>query len=529
MSEHRLIWNDALGLCRQDGPGHTAPVSQMEHVHNGVYSATRLGLLAQRGELETREALTTLRSFRAMQVKEPGNRQGCLRWYWEETEPVDTNAAFFIGMALMILYLAEGEKLDESVRAAIREIVADLAVWFGQELHIADPIYPNKYMGDLVCSWLAFEVLGREPTEELLRKSREWCDYWRREHWGWGEHMSAVYTMVLLNELSAVLLFCRAMPEAIRHDFRGLFENLMVINDAFGQGPRVPVIRSYAFAGSAESLPYRDFIRSKPHETELEGLSALSNLGGLYGAWYYRAGWLELAPPKREMSEWLEVPCRDKAVARAIIKPQIRIGAMSHYPIMEGVDHQTWGLSWQTFPAALWRPAGDWGFWRWATRSGDCERGHPAFSKASAYLGNALSTKVDPPPIPRMTSTLSPDGQLTMQRRLPVPSEADWDEVSDSFCLFDSHAQITANGVQLTLRWPDATVVVKWRGEGEPVWEPSAQGGNWVVRYDRAALAGATVLAHHWELTLSQTRLFPEKFQAGDPGDDQHDADQAHR
>ena len=100
-----------------------------------------------------------------------------------------------------------------------------------------DPIYPNKYMGDLVCTWLAGEVLGREPSEELLSKTKSWCDYWRREHWGWGEHMSAVYSMVLLNELSAVLLFCRKMPDEIRTDFRGLFENLMAINDAFAPGP----------------------------------------------------------------------------------------------------------------------------------------------------------------------------------------------------------------------------------------------------------------------------------------------------
>ena len=68
MSGPKLSWNEELGLCRQDGPGHTAPVSEMSYVHNGVYSATRLGLLAQRGELDTLTALATLRSFRAMQV-----------------------------------------------------------------------------------------------------------------------------------------------------------------------------------------------------------------------------------------------------------------------------------------------------------------------------------------------------------------------------------------------------------------------------------------------------------------------------
>jgi len=506
MSDPKLSWNEELGLCRQEAPGHTLPVSKFASVHNGVYSATRLGLLAQRGELDTEMALATLRSFRAMQVAEPGVCQGGMRWYWEETEPVDTNAAFFIGMALMMLYLAEGEKLDEAVRAAIREIVADLAVWFNHELEEADPRYPNKCMGDLACSWLASEVLGKEPSDQLLKTSREWCEYWRREHWGWGEHMSAVYSMVLLNEMSAVLLYCSGMPDEVRSDLRGLFENLMALNDAFGDGPRVPVIRSYAFKGSAEVLPYRKFIRTVPHEADLRSLSVVSNLGGLYGAWFYRAGWNDMAPEEQTISSWLEVPCRDEAVARAIVKPQIRIGAMSHYPIMEGVDHQTWGLSWQTFPAALWRPAGDWGFWRWATRAGDCERGHPAFGKESAYLGNALSTKVTPPPIPRMTSTLTQDGVLTMERTLPVPAAAEWDEVCDSFVILDSDAVIAANGKQLELRWPDAVVTIRWLGDSVPKWEPLERGGHWVVRYDRAALVGVDSLTHRWELTLTESK-----------------------
>jgi len=307
--------------------------------------------------------------------------------------------------------------------------------------------------------------------------------------------------MVLLNELSAVLLYGRSVPSETRSDFFGLFENLMAINDTYGQGPRVPVIRSYAFSGSAEVLSYREFIRSIPNDADLQATSIVSNLGGLYGAWYHRDGWLEMAPPKQDTSSWITVPCRDDAVARARVKPWMRIGAMSHYPIMEGVDHQDWGLSWQTFPAALWRPEGDWGFWRWTTRSGECERGHPAFSKASAYLGNALSTKVTPPPIPRMTSTLTPEGELTMERSLPVPAAAEWDEVRDSFVILDSDAVITAGTNQLELRWPDSVVTITWLGEGTPVWKPEGRGGNWEVGYDRTALSGIDQLVHRWLLS----------------------------
>ena len=199
---------------------------------------------------------------------------------------------------------------------------------------------------------------------------------------------------------------------------------------------------------------------------------------------------------------WMEIPCFGDSVARAVVKPQIRIGAMSHYPIMNGVDHFSWGLSWQTFPAALWRKAGDWGFWRWTARSEDWVRAHPAVRKSDAYSGNGLTKHMETPPIPRMTSTLTPEGKLTMERIIPTPNAAQWDELSDSFCLLDSDAGITVEGAQLTLRWPDATVVVKLLGDGLPEWKPEENGGNWILSYYRESLTATESLTHRWELEL---------------------------
>ncbi len=91
-----------------------------------------------------------------------------------------------------------------------------------------------------------------------------------------------------------------------------------------------------------------------------------------------------------------------------------------------------------------------------------------------------------------------------MERCLPVPVEADWDEVTDGLVILDSDAEITAEGVRLTLRWSDATVVVTWLGDGEPVWKSEAKGGQWIVSYDRTALANGEKLTHNWELELKQ-------------------------
>lgn len=505
MNEPALTWNDALGLCRKAGPGHTAPVAGLQEVHDGVTTATHLCLLAQKGLLQESQALTTLRSFRAMQQAPGQEHAGCLRWYWEETVPMDTNASFFIGLALQMLYLAEGDRLPETVRAAIREIVADLTTWFETELN-GDPRYPNKCLGDLACGLLSAEIMGLPPSEKLLQTTRQWCDYWRRENWGWGEHLSDIYSMVLLTELSAVLLYCHNLPDDIRAAFLSHFKNLLDIEDAYQGGPRVPLIRSYAFLESPLAMPFREVIRPD-FETGDEGdgqhpAIAKRMQAIVFGPWFHRAGWHQLAPPQKKAPDWVETPCRDGAVARGWLRSGLRVGAMSHYPIMQGVEHQTWGLSWQSFPAALWRSAGDWGFWRWTTREGERRRAHPALDLHSAYLGNALSSRVDPPPVPLMTSTLTRAGHLSMERTLPMPAEAKWDEVSDEFHLLNSDAQITLQDGALMVRWPDAAVRVRWLGEAPIVWESGDRGGRWVVRYTPAQLAGRDMLVHRWELTV---------------------------
>jgi hypothetical protein len=171
---------------------------------------------------------------------------------------------------------------------------------------------------------------------------------------------------------------------------------------------------------------------------------------------------------------------------------------------MTGIEHPTWGLSWQSFPAALWRPAGDWMFWRWLTREEDRERAHPALDMASAYLGNALSTRVDPPPVPQQRATLTPSGELQLTRILPRPADVAWHEVVDAFCVVDGHGIVEATPRELVLRYPDVVIRVRPGNDTPaPQWEPRANGGWWSVRLDASALGERTEIVHHWSLTLT--------------------------
>jgi hypothetical protein len=82
-------WGEAAGLWRQDGPGHTAPVSQLPCVHAGPTASSRLLLAAQLKQLGAVKPGSILRALRGMQVQS-GDRRGCLRWYLEEPAPLAT-------------------------------------------------------------------------------------------------------------------------------------------------------------------------------------------------------------------------------------------------------------------------------------------------------------------------------------------------------------------------------------------------------------------------------------------------------
>ena len=99
------------------------------------------------------------------------SRHGCLKWYWEEPRPVDTNAAFFTGLNLIVLQLGfpdQLERLDADARATLEAILTDLSVWFDRTLAHPSRYYPNKYMGDLVCRWLLLEALGQQAERQRV-------------------------------------------------------------------------------------------------------------------------------------------------------------------------------------------------------------------------------------------------------------------------------------------------------------------------------------------------------------------------
>jgi hypothetical protein len=499
-------WNAEIGLWTRPGAGHTAPVAAAEQVHPGTTAAAQLVAAAVVDRLEEVDAGAVLNALRQMQVTDGSSRHGCLKWYWEEPRPVDTNAAFFTGLNLIVLRLGfpdQIERLDADARSTLEAILTDLSVWFDRTLARPSRYYPNKYMGDLVCRWLLIEALGQQSERqrvaaEMLASAR----YWREENWGWGEHMSNIYASVLLDQLSVLLMLGQDLPAEVRRQYAALRDDLLAIEDAYGGGPRAPMIRDYHFSGSPAYDNYRDRVRRVQTAEDLTtgNLAMRPVLAEL--------GWSATVPPRAPAQRDINVPCYGGVSAVARIEGKIRLGTLSRYPLMPQMEHPTWGLSWQSFPVAFWHEQGGWGFLQWRSELGDQRRAHPAERRAEAYLRNAL-TFDKPEPIVGHTWSIQDGGQAIVLRAMPTLFKP-WDRFIDRFRLVEPKATLDVSApsgpwTQIVLNFGDQAVSIHHISlDGRHPTMIQQDGGpwDWQIAYDAADLADRTCVINLWAFSL---------------------------
>ena len=499
-------WNAEIGLWTRYGAGHTAPVAGAAQVHPGTTAAAQLVAAAVVGRLEEVEAGAVLKALRQMQVTDGSSRHGCLRWYWEEPRPVDTNAAFFTGLNLIVLqrgFPDQLERLDANARDTLAAILRDLSVWFDQTLARPSRYYPNKYMGDLVCRWLLIEALDQQAdrqrvADEMLASAH----YWREEHWGWGEHMSNIYAAVLLDQLSVLLMLSQELPAEVRHVYTGLRDDLLAIEDTYGGGPRVPMIRDYNFTNSPAYENYRDRVRRvRTVQDLITGNLAMRPV-------LAELGWSSTVPPRAPAQQDIQVPCYGEVTAVARVQGKVRLGTLSRYPLMPQMERPTWGLSWQSFPVALWHEHGGWGFLQWRTGIEDQHRAHPAERRAQAYLRNAL-TFDKPEPIVGHTWSIQDGGQAIVLRTMPALYPP-WDHLTDRFRLVKPKATLDVSEpsgpwTQMVLDFGDQQVSIHHISlDGRRPTMLQQEGGpwDWQITYDAAELADCTSVTNLWAFSL---------------------------
>jgi hypothetical protein len=451
-------WDPAVGLWVREGAGTTPAVAKAARVHPAPDAATRLFIAAEMGQLDHVNDLAILTALRKLQVTEPGTRQGCLRWYWEEPAPYDTNATFFAAMSLIALRKCHYAQLDAPAQRVLDVILGDMHVWFAHNVEEDFSYYPNKYLGDLVCAWLLAEMHAPQDAHIHLRdKLLAAADYWQQHGWGWGEHLSDIYAGICLDLLSMLLVLSEQLPDQVRQRYQQLFTELLRLEDVFAGGPRVPAIRSYNFlVAPSPPVPYRDRIQPLAAELTLARLKHKPPLNQLFA----RRGWHTLAPPRAERGRDITVPCFGGAVATARLEDDARLGSLSHFPLMPSAEHAASGLSWQSFPVSFWQAVGDWGYLQWEVREDGKRRCHPGEGK-DAQKDTALTLAISPPLVGR-TYALQRGGNLIVLRIMPMIPAA-WEQCADRFRLVNGHAELTAcapvgTWSQLLLQYPEREV-----------------------------------------------------------------------
>ncbi|MEX2381402.1 MAG: hypothetical protein WD490_03385 [Opitutales bacterium] len=502
----RQQWNPEVGLWAREGAGHTAPVAEAERVHPGTTAAAKLVSAALVDRLDELDAAAVLHALRQMQVTDGGDRHGCLKWYWEEPGPVDTNAAFFTGLNLIMLRLGfpeQVEQLHADARRTLDVILEDLSIWFDRTLEHPTRYYPNKYMGDLVCRWLLIEAMGQHTerdrvAEEMLASA----GYWREQHWGWGEHMSNIYAAVLLDQISVLLMLSDDLPEEVRQTYTELRDDLLAIEDAYDGGPRTPMIRDYNFDTSPAYANYRDRVQ-RP-----ETSSALTTGNLAMRPVLATLGWADSVPPRAESQQDIVVQSYDGVEAVARVDGSVRLGTLSRFPLMPQMEHPTWGLSWQSFPVTLWHERGGWGFLQWRSEVDGNHRAHPAEQRAQAYLHNALTFDSNEPIVGR-TWAMQEGGNAIVLRIMPELYEP-WDGLVDRFRLVEPDAELTVYDrpgmwTQVAINFGDHIVSVhhvSLDGNEPELIQRENGPWDWQIDYAAADLAEHGRIANIWAFSL---------------------------
>lgn len=504
-------FDHASGLWVSPCPGHTHAVAHLSAVRSGVAAAYRLVVAAQLDQLDQLPVVPVLAALRRLQWLDGSRLHGCFRWYMEEERPVDTNAAFFIGLNLAALAFRYRARLDVGSAALLDAMLADLRHWFAREVETEALYYPSKQLGDLVCAWLLHEQADDEGDEPLVRAFGRAADYWLETGWGWGEHMSDEYSLVLLDELSALLLFSRRLPGSVRVKIRRLFDGLLALEDAFEGGPRVPAVRSYDFLRRADRPGYRDLVAPWTDGRPRAGGAPHVALGHLF----HELGWHRLAPPRRPRPAMLDTRCHGGALARSWITPGARLGSLSRFPLIAGAERASWGLSWQSMPLAFASGDKGWGFLRWHTREGGLDRYHPARDRDRAYLHNALTDAVSPPLVGR-TDSLQHGPDALVLRRIPTLS-LQWETLEDELVLLGGEFSLVReengpSGSRLLLRAGDSMVTVLFfplSGGARTTWRERPDESAWSAAWPLPPLRDGGGVAAVWMICWGREVALP--------------------
>jgi len=141
-----------------------------DRVRRGAGAAAMLLVATQAGELDAVDLSKVLEGLRKTQILDGGANHGEFLQYLGEECISDVHSTFFTGLALCGFYGAYGEQLNNSNKQQLNELLADMRVAVLRHVREEHFYYPNEYLGDAVCAWLAGELLGDDTEKDYVAK-----------------------------------------------------------------------------------------------------------------------------------------------------------------------------------------------------------------------------------------------------------------------------------------------------------------------------------------------------------------------
>lgn len=341
----------------KSGKPHNQAIGHLAESHCLSHSANYLLEQAVRGAHDP-DTLAILKAIRPHRDTDPESpTHACFHFYAEDERVVDSNASFFICTPLAGWWLGFRHEMAPGVLQEVKDLFADVAPWFRKMAQGPSLFYPNKCISDAAMLLDAGHVMG-DPgvTEEGRAFCRKYLGYWRRRGTGWGEDHSPVYIHVLLD--MTLLIMALEKSGDLFEEARALTESLVAWVSFQGGFDGVPTIRGYNFEGVLKPEPKAvALLQGLPVENPPAFLSVLKRIT------HYQARVPTLTPERQ--GRWRTF---DHHHSTTWISPTMRLGTLSHYPLMpNSYMHDDWGLGWQSKPASFITGQEDYGTFQWLT------------------------------------------------------------------------------------------------------------------------------------------------------------------
>ncbi|MGG1517415.1 hypothetical protein ABE504_18530 [Paenibacillus oryzisoli] len=384
-----ILLEDAM--VRFDRPGHTREIAHLGYCHEGRHTAHYYTFGTMLGQLDERTGLEILRELAKLQITDTASPSyGGFRWYREERQVNDTNAAFFILRPLVILAFTYPEVIPASHWEVISQMLRHAGAWFSHECREPILYYPNKIISD-GAMLLAISHLLHDETylAEGIAFFEKWEDYTARRGWGWGENISLVYLAVILNALQVASKVFAAHGHGLEARMQARIEEILNFLRFHDGQEMVPTIRSYNFAG--ETVRF-DLAWAVAGVAKLEDVPVeMLTMNHLLMLLMFKDRLPEALQAKPAVPRVRVDRVFDESAAYSWIGRTTRLGSLNRFPVIKGsYQWQDWGLGWQSFPVSFSVAGEQVSYLRWYVDLGDEVRTHPGETYRVSYLKPAL-------------------------------------------------------------------------------------------------------------------------------------------